>query len=127
MDHLLGLKGGTFSCGASEMKAHQTQALFLTSVACLDGKICDNGQKKVHSPVAMETSSSFFLFLFLLFLVNELLQSPAGWQPERLQSSATAQGRPSQKQGAFSLHVLTKVLFSVSNFFFRNSSAPQEE
>ena len=56
MCHLLGLKGSTFPCGVSEMSAHQTQTLFLTSVACLDGKICDNGQEKVYSPVAMETS-----------------------------------------------------------------------
>lgn len=88
MYHLLELKGSTFPCGISEMNSHQTQTLFLTSVACLDGRICDNGQKKVYSPVAMETSYSFFLFLFLLFLVNELLLNPAGWQPKRLQSSA---------------------------------------
>jgi len=60
------------------MNAHQKQALLLTSVACLYGKpasveVCDNGQKKVYSPVAMKTSYHFFLFLSPHFLVNELL------------------------------------------------------
>lgn len=70
--------GSTFPCAVSEMNAHQKQALLLTSVACLYGKlasveVCDNGQKKVYSPVAMEISYHFFLFLSPHFLVNELL------------------------------------------------------
>lgn len=86
--HFLGLQLSTFPRGVSEMNAHQTQMLFPTSVACLDGKICDNSQKKVNSPVAMETSSRFFLFLFLLFAVNEWVLDPAGRQPRRRPSPA---------------------------------------
>lgn len=99
MRHLLGLRGSTFPCGGSETNAHQTQTLFLTSVACLDGKICDNGQKKVYSPVAMETSYSFFLFLFLLFS-SEWIAAESSWTGARetaVLSVATAQGRPPQK------------------------------
>lgn len=86
--HFLGLQVSTCPCGVSEMNAHQTQTLFPTSVACSDGKICDNSQKKVNSPVAMGTSYRFFLFLFLLSAVNESVPNPAGWQPGRRPSPA---------------------------------------
>lgn len=86
--HFLGLQVSTFPRGVSEMNSHQTQMLFPTSAACLDGKIFDNSQKKVNSPVAMETSYRFFLFLFLLFAVNGFVLNPAGWQPRRRPSPA---------------------------------------
>lgn len=124
----LGLQVSTFPRGVSEMNPHQTQMLFPTSVACLDGKICDNSQKKVNSPVAMETSYRFFLFLFLLFAVNESVPNPAGRQPGRRPSPAQPrQGtKPAQSQQLSLCTLSPKDFFSGSSLFRKSSSVAQE-
>lgn len=114
----LGLPVSTFARGVSEMNSHQTQMLFPTSVACLDGKTCDNSQKKVNSPVAMETSYRFFLFLFLPFAVNGSVQNPAGWQPgTRLSPARPRQGtNPVQSQELSLCTLSPKDLFQGAAF-----------
>lgn len=76
----------------------------------------------------METSYHFFLFLFLLFAVNESVLNPAGWQPGRRPSPAQpGKGETLSKARSFpSAHSLTKGLFSGSSFFRKSSSVPQE-
>lgn len=124
----MGSQVSTFPRGVSEMSPRQTQMFFSTSVACLAGKICDNSQKKVNSPVAMETSYRFFLFLSLLFAVNESVPNPAGRQPGRRPSPAQPwQGaKPAQSQQLSLCTLSPKDFFSGSSLFRKSSSVPQE-